>query len=191
MKLSKKYAIRIPNNITLIYSTKKKIITFIGPLNKKSIKLQTKPFFFKSENIIKISDKLIFKEVSNNEKNKIKSLQGTTVALIKQALIEVSITIYQKLKFVGVGFRAFEVENYQNKLLLLKLGYSHFLYFKIPNKITINCLRFTKLFISGNSLKEVNQTASLIRSYKIPEPYKGKGILYETEKISLKEGKKI
>ena len=49
----------------------------------------------------------------------------------------------------------------------------------------------TKLFIYGNSYRNVTQTAALIRSYKKPEPYKGKGILYETEKIVLKEGKKV
>jgi large subunit ribosomal protein L6 len=74
---------------------------------------------------------------------------------------------------------------------MFKLGYSHSLYFKIPEQLIIFCLKFTKLFIYGNSYQNVTQIASLIRSYKKPEPYKGKGILYETEKILLKEGKKI
>ena len=49
----------------------------------------------------------------------------------------------------------------------------------------------TKLIISGKSSQKVSQIASLIRKYKTPEPYKGKGILYDSEKITLKEGKKI
>jgi large subunit ribosomal protein L6 len=124
-------------------------------------------------------------------KKKIKALQGTTVALIKQLIVETSAVLYQKLKLVGVGYRAFDVDTLKNKLLLFKLGYSHFLYFKISNEIEIFCLKMTKLFIYGNSYRNVTQTAALIRSYKKPEPYKGKGILYETEKIVLKEGKKV
>ena len=62
---------------------------------------------------------------------------------------------------------------------------------KTSKKIKIFCLKTTELFIYGNSYQNVTQTASLIRSYKKPEPYKGKGILYDTEKITLKEGKKI
>lgn len=76
-------------------------------------------------------------------------------------------------------------------LLHFKLGYSHFIYFKIPKNLKIFCLKANKLFILGNSYLFVTQIAALIRSYKVPEPYKGKGILYTTEKIALKEGKKI
>jgi large subunit ribosomal protein L6 len=57
--------------------------------------------------------------------------------------------------------------------------------------LKIFCLKSNKLFILGNSYLFVTQIAALIKSYKTPEPYKGKGILYATEKISLKEGKKI
>jgi len=53
------------------------------------------------------------------------------------------------------------------------------------------CLKNNKLFLIGNSSIFLTQVAALIRSYKIPEPYKGKGILYMSEKITLKEGKKI
>lgn len=188
--IPKKYSIKIPKNIYVLYSAKKKIITLIGILSKKSLRLDVQLFILKSKNIIKISSLPFFK-ISNNNKKKMKSLQGTTIALIKQLIVETTVLFYQKLKFVGVGYRAFYVDNFENKLLLFKIGYSHFLYFKISNKITISCLKTTKLFIFGNSYQNVTQTASLIRSYKKPEPYKGKGILYENEKIILKEGKKI
>ena len=75
--------------------------------------------------------------------------------------------------------------------MLLKLGYSHDIYLKIPRNLEISSLKFTKLFISGFSYGKITQTAALIQSYKYPEPYKGKGILYENQKIQLKEGKKI
>jgi len=168
-EIPEKYNIRIPNDINVIYSSKKKIIVIIGPLTKKALKLQTQLLIIKSKNIIKIIPQSFF-EISNNKQKKIKALQATTVALIKQLIIETSAILYQKLKFVGVGYRAFNVENFKEKLLLFKLGYSHFLYFKISNKLNIYCLKTTKLFIYGNSYQNLTQIASLIRSYKKPEP---------------------
>ena len=188
--ISEKYTIKIPNDITVIYSSKKKIIILKGVLSRKALKLDVQLFIIKSKNILKVSQLPFFK-ISNNERKKLKAFQGTTVALIKQLIVETSTVLYQKLKFVGVGYRAFDVDNFKNKLLLFKLGYSHFLYFKISTRVKIFCLKMTKLFIYGNSYKNVTKIASLIRSYKKPEPYKGKGILYETEKIVLKEGKKV
>lgn len=186
----KKFSIQIPKYIRVIYSKKKKIITFIGPLHKKSLKLNVQLFLIKSKNLIKISSFSFFK-ISNNKKKKIKVLQGTTNALLKQLIVETSILLYQKLKLIGIGYRAFTVDNFENKLLLFKLGYSHYIYFKIPTKIKIYCSKATKLFIYGNSYTIITQTASLIKSYKKLDPYKGKGILYATEKIKLKVGKKV
>jgi large subunit ribosomal protein L6 len=187
---TKKYSIKIPSNTTVIYCEKKKIITLIGPLKQKSLKLKVKIAIMEIERVLKVSA-LPFSEISNNERKKIKAVQGTTLALIKQLLIETSAVLYQKLQFVGVGYRAFQVDNFENKLLLFKLGYSHPLYFKVSDKLQIFCLKLTKLFIFGHSYQSVNQTSALIRSYKKPEPYKGKGILYVNEKIKLKEGKKV
>lgn len=106
-------------------------------------------------------------------------------------LIESSILLYQKLKINGVGYRAEIDENFAKRLLTLKLGYSHLIYIKTPKNLTMNCFTKTNLCIFGNSYNEISYLAALIRSNKIPEPYKGKGILYEDETIELKEGKKI
>lgn len=187
--ISEKQNIKIPNDINVIYSNRKRIIVITGPLARKALKLNIQLIVVNSNSIIKVSSLPFFK-ISNNEQKKIKALQATTVALIRQLIIETSAVLYQKLKFVGVGYRAFNVENFEKRLLLFKLGYSHFLYFKISKKLKIFCLKMTKLFIYGNSYQYLTQIASLIRSYKKPEPYKNKGILYETEKIVLKEGKK-
>lgn len=188
--ITEKYTIKVPNDINVIYSSKKKIIILIGILARKTLKLNIQLFIIKSKNVIKVIPLPLFK-TSNNKQKKIKALQGTTVALIKQLIIETSTILYRKLKLVGVGYRVFDVDNFKNKLLLFKLGYSHFWYFKISNEVKKFCLKMTKLFIFGNSYKSITQIASLIRSYKKPEPYKGKGILYDTEKIKLKEGKKV
>lgn len=187
---SKKHLIKIPKETIVIYCNKKKIITIIGPIKKKSLKLQVELRLFEKLNTIEVTP-IPFSQLSNNQKKNIKAIQGTTVALIKQLLIETSSIFYQKLKFVGVGYRAFTANNFENQVLLFKLGYSHVIYFKIPESLEISALKFTKLFISGFSYKKITQTAALIQSYKYPEPYKGKGILYENQKIVLKEGKKV
>ena len=185
----KKYSIKVPNSNIVLYSNKKNILTIIGPLNKKSLKLKLKIKIFENKKIILVLSTPLTK-LSNNEKKNIKSLKGTTVALVKQLILETSSIMYKKLKFVGVGYRGFEVKNFKYKLLMLKLGYSHSIYFKTPRSLNIFCLKLTRLFIYGSTYHDVTQTASLIRSYKKPEPYKGKGILYDTELIKLKKGKK-
>jgi large subunit ribosomal protein L6 len=183
-----KNAIKIPKNIIVIYDNKKKIITFIGQ-EIKSLKLTLKIVLNTSLNIIKVTNNPFQK--SNFNKKQIKSLQGTTIAHIKQLLVETSTLIYNKLKLVGVGYRFLNVEGFNNNLLMLKLGYSHSLYYKIPNDLKMFNLKSTKLFIYGTSYQNVKQTSAIIRSYKKPEPYKGKGILFDSEKIFLKEGKKV
>jgi large subunit ribosomal protein L6 len=125
------------------------------------------------------------------KKKKLKSIQGTTIASIKQMILEVSFVFSKKLVFVGVGYKAFPIELFNNQILQLKLGYSHQIYFKVSNDLNVYCHKATTVYISGNSNQNVSQTAALIRSFKYPEPYKGKGILYDNEKIVLKEGKKV
>lgn len=188
--MSEKYSITIPKDNVILYCEQKKILTILGPSAKKTLKLKLKLKISESEKKIIITTKA-FSELSNNNKKKIKAIQGTTYALIKQLLIETSAIIYQKLKFVGVGYRSFDVQNYEKKLLMFKLGYSHPIYFKIPKELNIFCLKLTKLFVYGNSYQKITETTSLIQSYKFPEPYKGKGVLFENEKIQLKEGKKV
>lgn len=182
---NKKYTVKIPDKINFFYSKKKKIIIIKGPLTQRSLKIKTLIKIKKNE--IEVTSLPLLK-MSNNLQKKLKEKQGTTVALTKQLLIDIGITTYKKLKFIGIGYRASFINN---SLLLLKLGYSHPIYFNIPDNLTISCLKLTKLFISGNSYQDITAAASLIRSKKLPEPYKGKGILYENEKIKLKEGKKI
>lgn len=188
--MQKKNIIKIPKNTLIIYSSSKKIITLVGPIETRSLKLKLKLNVVRELHSIEVTMDP-FVQMSNHAKKQIKAIQGTTAALLKQIMIETSSLVYKKLKFVGVGYRAFEVDEFKDSLLMFKLGYSHPLYFKIPSNLAINCLKFTKMYIYGNSYQMVTQTAALIRSYKAPEPYKGKGILYETEKIILKEGKKV
>lgn len=185
--LQKKYTIKIPDNITTLYCDKKQIVTFIGPLKRKSLKTEVKLFFV--SNLLVVSNLQIDKL---NKKKNIKLMQGTTLALIKHILIEINYKLYHKLKFVGVGYRVFQLENPFENQIFLKLGYSHVIYFKIPKPIQTYSIKFTKLFIFGNcSYNKITKLASLIRNCKLPEPYKGKGVLHYEETILLKKGKKI
>jgi large subunit ribosomal protein L6 len=185
-----KYNIKIPQDVSLIHSEKKKTLTVIGPLKRKSISLKLKIFIDKQKKIINVSH-LTFSKISNANKKKIKALRLTTLAQIRHLFIESSITIFQKLKIIGVGYRTDFTETFEKKLLTLKVGYSHLIYMRIPNHLSINCFTKTKFCLFGNSYNEVNAFSARIRSKKLPEPYKGKGVLYENETIVLKEGKKI
>ena len=183
--LSKRYIIKVPKNISVLYCQKNKIVTFFTDFVKKSFALKTKIVLIKNKKLLKVT------KIPFLNKKETKEMQGTTVALLKQMLLEIFTSVYKKLKFVGVGYKAFSVKVNNLVLLNFKLGYSHQIFLKIPADIKIFCLKSSKLFISGTSNQYVNQITALIRSYKIPEPYKGKGILYENEKIILKEGKKV
>lgn len=188
--LKKKYSIKIPKNIQIIYCDKKNIITFIGPLSIRSLKSKIRIFFIPSSNLI-VASQIPIEDKSVMRVKDIKKMQGTTIAKIKQVLIEITYTLHCKLNLVGVGYRVFTHEQLANQIYL-KLGYSHLIYFRIPSELQSYCQKFTKLFLFGNSSYDLlTQTAAQIRNCKLPEPYKGKGILYDQEKILLKKGKKI
>lgn len=185
-KISKKHLVKIPKDVHLIYTNKKKTITFINNLHKKSLVLNVQVFVSKSKNFLKISQ-LSFVNLPRNKQKCLHLYQNHTFTLIKQYLIEVSVILCKKLQVVGVGYRLSTIDNLKNKLLLFKLGYSHFLYFKVQKTFEIFSLKMIKLFIFCNYYQKLNQLASKIRLCKKPEPYKGKGILYVEEKILLKK----
>jgi len=188
--LKKKYSIKVPKNIKILYCDKKNLITFIGPLSTKSLNLKIKLLLIPSSNLIVATCLPVDKKSAIGLKTS-KKIQGTTIAKIKQILIEATYVLSRKLNLVGVGYRAFSYDKLPNQMYF-KLGYSHLVYFKIPAGLRSNCLKFTKIFIYGNSSYEsLTQTAAQIRNCKLPEPYKGKGILHDQETIILKKGKKI
>lgn len=189
-KKLKKQMIKIPNNVKVFYCIKKKIVIFKGPAHQRSLKINSLLTICCTKQLLEIVTDTTVK-LSKNAKKKVKVLKNTTASLIKQLLVESIALIYQKLKLIGVGYRVFPVEEFESHLLLLKLGYSHSIYFKIPKKTKVFNLKLTKLFLHGYSYQQLTSTASKIRKNKVPEPYKGKGVLYENEKLILKEGKKI
>ena len=92
----------------------------------------------------------------------------------------------KKLELVGVGYRA----AMQGKDLNLTLGFSHPVVFKAPEGITIEVPAQTEIFVKGADKQRVGEVAAKIRAFRPPEPYKGKGVRYQGEHITLKEAKK-
>jgi len=187
MKILKKYGVKFSKDIKVVYLKKKNFITFIGPLNKKSLNLKLHILIDKSKNTLYVTKSLKNSSLKLS-KTRIAMLQGTLRALLKQCVLEASFLSYKKLKLIGVGFKVF---NLKNSILDFKLGFSHSIYFKTNSDVKVLLLKNTILYFFGSSFFSLTQVASYIRSYKIAEPYKGKGILYQNEKIKLKESKKI
>ena len=111
---------------------------------------------------------------------------GSTRAHLANMINGVTKGYEKKLELVGVGFRA----AITGKTLGLTLGFSHPVNFPVPEGITIETPSQTEILVKGTDRQLVGQTAAEIRSIRPPEPYKGKGVRYSDEKISLKEGKK-
>ena len=111
---------------------------------------------------------------------------GSTRAHIANMITGVTKGYDRKLELVGVGFRAAVA----GKTLNLTLGFSHPVAFPVPEGITIETPSQTEIMIKGADRQQVGQVAAEIRGIRPPEPYKGKGVRYSDEKITLKEGKK-
>jgi len=111
---------------------------------------------------------------------------GTSRAHVNNMVTGVSKGFTKNLEIEGVGYRA----SVQGKNLVLQLGYSHDVTFPIPAEIKITCEKPTSISITGPNRQQVGETAAVIRAFRKPEPYKGKGVRYAAEKVRRKEGKK-
>ena len=114
-----------------------------------------------------------------------RSFHGLYRQLIQNMIIGVSTGFSKKLQINGVGYRA-EVKG---NILYLNLGYSTQIEYMIPEDLTIACDNPSTVVVSGTSKQRVGQVSSEIRSLRVPEPYKGKGIKYDYEVIRRKVGK--
>jgi large subunit ribosomal protein L6 len=111
---------------------------------------------------------------------------GTARALLANMVKGVSEGYERKLELVGVGYRA----SMAGKALNLSLGFSHPVVFNAPEGVTIETPTQTEILIKGSDKQSVGQVAAKIRAFRPPEPYKGKGVRYAGERITLKEAKK-
>ncbi len=114
------------------------------------------------------------------------AMAGTFRALINNMVVGVSTGFTKKLQLVGVGYRG----QAKGKVLNLTLVFSHPVDYEIPEGITITTPSQTEIVVSGCDKQKVGQVAAVIRSYRPPEPYKGKGVRYADEHVVRKEAKK-
>ena len=116
----------------------------------------------------------------------VKAVHGTTRQIVNNMVLGVSVGFKKELEIIGVGYQA----SIQGNRLLLQLGYSHDIYFDLPNDITATAER-TSITIEGTNKQLVGSVAAKIRSFRSPEPYKGKGIRYKNEVVKIKQGKTV
>jgi len=120
------------------------------------------------------------------EKDKINPNWGTTRALVANIIKGVSEGFSKTLELTGTGYRA----SVSGSKLKLQLGYSHDINYEIPKEVKIECPKQNIIKLSSFNKEILGAVAAKIRSYRKPEPFKGKGIKYENEYIYRKEGKK-
>ena len=121
----------------------------------------------------------------NREDKKTKAFHGLVRAMLSNIVTGVTQGFEKELEIVGVGYRA----QMQGQKLVLNLGYSNPVEYVPPKGITITTDGPTKIKVSGIDKQEVGQVAAIIRSFRAPEPYKGKGIRYVGEVVKRKTGK--
>ena len=114
-----------------------------------------------------------------------RSMHGLARSLVRNVVQGVSEGFVKSLDIVGVGYRVQQQKDY----LVFSLGYSHPIYYEVPEGLEVKIASPTQLSILGVDKQKVGQSAAVIRGFRPPEPYKGKGIKYSDEVIRRKEGK--
>ena len=173
-----KINITIPEKVKVVMNGN--ILNIDGPLGKKTLNIDTEMFDLNINEGKDISIKP--KNITDDSKR----LWGMNRSLLNNAIIGASKGYEKTLELVGVGYRA----ALKGKQLNLQLGFSHDVNFDIPESIKITVEKQTTVKIFGSDKQEVGMVASKIKSYRPPEPYKGKGIKEKGQYILRKEGKK-
>lgn len=171
-----KKPVTIPEGVTATVDGK--TVTAKGPKGELQIVLDAEVNVAKTEAGIEISPR-------NNTKVS-RSKWGLSRTLVANIMVGVTEGYTKSLEINGVGYRA----AMQGKNIQLLLGFSHDVVYEVPEDVTVVCPKPTQITVSGIDKQKVGQVAAEIRSYRSPEPYKGKGVKYADEVIFRKEGKK-
>ena len=171
-----KEPVSVPANVEVILSSSE--VSIKGPLGK----LQRS---FNSDVIIERDGDTLLVKVANSSRQA-NAMSGTMRALLANMMQGVTSGFEKKLSLVGVGYRA----QATNEILNLILGFSHPIVYKIPKGVNVETPTQTEILIKGIDKQLVGQVAAEVRAYRKPEPYKGKGVRYTDEVISMKEAKK-
>jgi large subunit ribosomal protein L6 len=170
-----KLPIEIPEKVQVILE--KQRMTVKGPKGELNRDL--------NENVdVQIKDGLIVVDKKSEDKTG-RSLWGLTRALIANMVEGVTNGFTKKLEIVGVGYKV----EMKGKALVLNLGYSHPIVLRVPDEIKIETPTPNEILVSGINKELVGLVAAKIRSFRKPEPYKGKGVKYAGEYIRRKAGK--
>ncbi|OMF23731.1 50S ribosomal protein L6 [Paenibacillus sp. FSL H8-0548] len=167
--------IQVPNGVTI--SLDNTVITVKGPKGTLSREIH------KEMNVNVTETEILVERPSDNKLHR--SLHGTTRSVIANMVSGVTEGFSKNLELVGVGYRA----NKAGDKVVLNVGYSHPVEITPENGIEFDVPANTKITVRGIDKELVGATAAKIRSVREPEPYKGKGIKYEGERIIRKEGK--
>ena len=133
-----------------------------------------------------VQEEAVLKVAPKQESKQAWAMAGTTRALLNNMVTGVSRGFERKLALVGIGYRA----QAKGRTLNLTLGYSHPIDYKAPEGVDISTPSPTEIVVAGYDKQRVGQVAAEIRSFRPPEPYKGKGIRYADEQVARKEAKK-
>ncbi len=169
--------INVPAGVDVNIDTANSVITVKGPKGTLTLNYHSRMIVAMEGNVITVS--------RPSDEKEDRSLHGLTRTLINNMVVGVTAGYSKKLEVNGVGYRV----AMQGKNLNLTLGYSHPVVVEAPEGITFETPDANTIFVRGIDKQLVGETAAYIRSRRAPEPYKGKGIKYEGEKIRRKAGK--
>lgn len=166
----------LPKNVTATVEGQK--VTVKGPKGQLSLTLV--------EDVeVKLEDGSI-SVIPRNDSKRARSMWGMSRSMVENLVKGTTNGFTRTLEITGVGYRA----AMEGKSLKLQLGYSHDIFYPVPEGIQIVTPKPTEIIISGIEKDRVGQVAAEIREFRGPEPYKGKGVKYQGEFIFRKEGKK-
>ena len=171
-----KKPVALPKGVTA--SVDGQTVKVKGPKGELSVKLVPEVSVSVDEHGVTVAPR--------KDAEKASQMWGLSRTLVNNLVTGVTQGFTQKLEIQGVGYRA----AVQGKVLILQLGFSHDVPYPIPAGITIVTEKPTMISVSGIDKQLVGQVAAEIRSWRPPEPYKGKGVRYEGEYVRRKEGKK-
>ena len=171
-----KYPVVVPDKVEVTVGEHE--VTVKGPLGTLKQAIST------SVTVKREGDKVVF--AAADESQSANALSGTMRNLVANMVSGVKTGFEKRLALVGVGYRA----QAQGSKVNLSLGFSHPIVHSLPDGVKAETPTQTEIVIKGVDKQKVGQTAAEIRAYKPPEPYKGKGVRYAGEKITLKETKK-
>jgi large subunit ribosomal protein L6 len=170
------YPVLVPEKVEV--TVKPDEISVKGPLGTLTQKISQRV------KIERIENRLEFK--MNENSRQANALSGTVRALVANMVAGVTKGFEKRLTLVGVGYRA----QAQGDKLNLTLGFSHPVVHQLPKGVKAETPTQTEIIIKGTDKQVVGQVAAEVRRYRSPEPYKGKGVRYTGEQITLKETKK-